>query len=298
VTLLWIIEGTQMNNDNPVGFNGISNLVSIVEIDKYETKESVIEEPVSKPEVAIKAPESEHQSKPPKRDQEEPPSHFRLGWKFGLTAIFFVLVIVLNLQDGTSNGKYNSASKTASSQASTEARAKVSTPSSSNSKMTFTMPLPGTNRVLGLSELRWCLREEITLNTYQIELNVNNTHGSVVEKFNSLVSRYNARCGSYNYYPDKLSRAKREINALKYEIEKKALSDFNALSKGDINHNLNKYDVLDVQNALKIRGYDVGIVDGVMGKRTRNAIKAFQRDNNLVVDGTITITLMNRLQIR
>ncbi|MDW2288626.1 hypothetical protein R7Z49_27550, partial [Vibrio sp. 1562] len=45
-----------------------------------------------------------------------------------------------------------------------------------NNKLTFSMPEPGSNRVLSVSELRWCLREEITLNTYQTELNVNRAY--------------------------------------------------------------------------------------------------------------------------
>ncbi|WP_422640869.1 peptidoglycan-binding domain-containing protein [Vibrio aestuarianus] len=56
--------------------------------------------------------------------------------------------------------------------------------------------------------------------------------------------------------------------------------------------------MLDVQNALKMRGYDVGTVDGLMGNRTRDAIKQFQRDQLLEVDGKISPKLLNRLQIR
>lgn len=287
-----------MNNDKPVGFNGISSLVSTIEIDTCVMKESVVENPVLQSEPVAKVPEAEQPTQPTQKIQEEPSSHFQLGWKFGLTVIFFVFIIFFNLQDNTSNSKYSPATKVTSKQESNETRQKISTSNSSNSKMTFNMPQPGTNRVLGLSELRWCLREEITLKIYQTELNTNNSNDYMIDKFNSFVSRYNARCGSYKYYQDKLSRATREINALKNDIEQKAFIDFNSLAKGNIAHDLNKYDVLDIQNALKIRGYDVGIVDGVIGKSTRNAIKAFQRDNNLAVDGAITIRLMNRLQIR
>lgn len=40
-----------------------------------------------------------------------------------------------------------------------------------------------------------------------------------------------------------------------------------------------------VQQALITLGYDPGPVDGVPGKRTEAAVKAFQRDNELTVDG-------------
>lgn len=45
--------------------------------------------------------------------------------------------------------------------------------------------------------------------------------------------------------------------------------------------------IKEYQELLKKKGYDVGVVDGIMGKKTREAIKAFQKDNKLVVDGII-----------
>ena len=43
----------------------------------------------------------------------------------------------------------------------------------------------------------------------------------------------------------------------------------------------------DIQRALDNAGFNPGSVDGRMGKQTRNAIKAFQRANNLVADGKV-----------
>jgi peptidoglycan hydrolase-like protein with peptidoglycan-binding domain len=42
-----------------------------------------------------------------------------------------------------------------------------------------------------------------------------------------------------------------------------------------------------IQAALKNAGYDPGAVDGKMGKKTRDAIKDFQKANNLKVDGKV-----------
>ncbi|MGE0716731.1 MAG: peptidoglycan-binding protein [Alphaproteobacteria bacterium] len=55
-------------------------------------------------------------------------------------------------------------------------------------------------------------------------------------------------------------------------------------------------DVAWVQDALRARGYDAGPADGIMGVRTRLAIEAFQRANNLPVDGTISPALITRLR--
>ena len=43
----------------------------------------------------------------------------------------------------------------------------------------------------------------------------------------------------------------------------------------------------DVQMALQSEGYDPGRADGVMDENTRAAIRDFQRDNNLVVTGSV-----------
>ncbi|MDD5565454.1 MAG: peptidoglycan-binding domain-containing protein [Candidatus Omnitrophica bacterium] len=42
-----------------------------------------------------------------------------------------------------------------------------------------------------------------------------------------------------------------------------------------------------IQIALKNAGYYSGSIDGKMGAQTRNAIKTFQRDNNLLADGRV-----------
>lgn len=41
----------------------------------------------------------------------------------------------------------------------------------------------------------------------------------------------------------------------------------------------------DIQRALRTAGYYRGSIDGIFGPRTRRAIKLFQRDHNLKVDG-------------
>jgi hypothetical protein len=50
-----------------------------------------------------------------------------------------------------------------------------------------------------------------------------------------------------------------------------------------------------VQRRLSELGYYHGVVDGVIGPRTRGAIAAFESRNGLAVDGTISRPLLNRL---
>ncbi len=45
--------------------------------------------------------------------------------------------------------------------------------------------------------------------------------------------------------------------------------------------------ITDIQQALKDAGFDPGPIDGCRGRKTIRAIKAFQKANNLVVDGLV-----------
>lgn len=47
------------------------------------------------------------------------------------------------------------------------------------------------------------------------------------------------------------------------------------------------YNVRDIQTRLKAAGFDPGPIDGVMGPRTRAAIRAFQQAKGLTVDGVV-----------
>lgn len=51
--------------------------------------------------------------------------------------------------------------------------------------------------------------------------------------------------------------------------------------------NDDEYDVTSIQEALTICGYNPGKVDGKMGSNTISAIKAFQKDYDLDVDGIV-----------
>jgi peptidoglycan hydrolase-like protein with peptidoglycan-binding domain len=52
-----------------------------------------------------------------------------------------------------------------------------------------------------------------------------------------------------------------------------------------------------VQSALADLGYYRGRVDGVIGNGTRNAIRAFQRDNGLRATGRLDERLLDELGV-
>ena len=49
--------------------------------------------------------------------------------------------------------------------------------------------------------------------------------------------------------------------------------------------------VVEIQKGLRDMGYNPGAVDGINGKQTREAIRQYQRDNGLLVDGQATPAL-------
>ncbi len=53
--------------------------------------------------------------------------------------------------------------------------------------------------------------------------------------------------------------------------------------------------VSNLQSQLAARGYDPGPIDGVMGERTRQAIRAYQRDRQMPVDGQVSQALVSSL---
>jgi hypothetical protein len=55
-------------------------------------------------------------------------------------------------------------------------------------------------------------------------------------------------------------------------------------------------DVAYVQELLNELGFDAGVVDGVMGSRTRNAIRQFERAQNMPVTGQVSEELITRLE--
>lgn len=50
------------------------------------------------------------------------------------------------------------------------------------------------------------------------------------------------------------------------------------------------------QELLQDRGFDVGVADGVMGARTANAVRLFQLQNGLTVNGTVSSELLRALE--
>lgn len=55
-------------------------------------------------------------------------------------------------------------------------------------------------------------------------------------------------------------------------------------------------DVHKAQRLLKELGYDPGPIDGVLGSQTQNAVRDFQKSQNLAIDGNVTKALLGALE--
>ena len=87
-----------------------------------------------------------------------------------------------------------------------------------------------------------------------------------------------------------------KVSALETQLKEKddeinSLRDAQVQSLVDLNANVNQGNQLadpkQIQIALKNAGYFPGTIDGKMGKKTRRAIREFQKANNLQVDGRV-----------
>jgi peptidoglycan hydrolase-like protein with peptidoglycan-binding domain len=56
--------------------------------------------------------------------------------------------------------------------------------------------------------------------------------------------------------------------------------------------------IKEAQQALKDKGYDPGPVDGVMGMKTKEALKSFQSASNLQTTGTLDAQTAEKLGIQ
>lgn len=64
----------------------------------------------------------------------------------------------------------------------------------------------------------------------------------------------------------------------------------------DDSDNLTKSDIADIQQGLNDRGYDAGPADGVIGPKTRTAIRTYQSDAGMDPTGRVSDELHTRLQ--
>lgn len=100
-------------------------------------------------------------------------------------------------------------------------------------------------------------------------------------------SRNISGLGGYHYHCGGHPAHLHEDGACPYQAA--AFEETDAASQGDT--------VKAVQQALNDRGYDCGPADGVVGVKTEEAVRQFQQDSGLTVDGIIGTEVTSALGI-
>jgi hypothetical protein len=85
-------------------------------------------------------------------------------------------------------------------------------------------PSVGRNQVLSVPQIRYCTKEKIRIDAF--ELVVNNAYAHEVDRFNGIVNDYNLRCGEYRYRKGDVERVQREINPMSEAITSLAKSEW------------------------------------------------------------------------
>jgi len=160
------------------------------------------------------------------------------------------------------------------------------------------MPPVGQDLVFSTAQIRYCQAEDIRLEGAKSA--VNNYIDSDVDRFNAMVADYNSRCGSFRYRSGALESARRDIEPYRNQLQSEGRSRFappstDSLSTPAPSRAAPDATVQAIQSRLNELGYEAGAADGLMGRGTRSAILAFQRENGLVADGNATAALLQLL---
>lgn len=156
------------------------------------------------------------------------------------------------------------------------------------SRPTESKPPIGRNLVLSREQIRYCLAEDIRMDGAKSALN--NYSDYDVNRFNAMVVDYNSRCGSFRYRSGALTSARRDIEPYRSQLQSEGRSRFarspaiSSPSAPAPSRPAPDATVQAIQRRLNELGYDAGTPDGLMGRRTRSAIVAFQRDMGLPED--------------
>jgi len=96
---------------------------------------------------------------------------------------------------------------------------------------------------------------------------------------------WDRKAGTYHYH----NNGNSNINT------SKASSSTTVYQNTNNKSSLNKEEIIKYQEKLNNAGYNCGIPDGIIGKKTISALYNYQRDNNLSITGAFDIATKNSL---
>jgi plasmid maintenance system killer protein len=233
----------------------------------------------------------------------EPPSQKSVPWGWIAAAAVGVLIVLVNLDDEPDAPSIAASTPSGALEtpSSPSLPANVRPPSGADSPRPASAagwnesrPPVGQDRALSPDELRYCLAESTRIDA--MEKIVNEYNQADVDTFNRYVNDYNSRCASFRYRQSVLDSVQREVDAVRSRLGQEGRARLRG-SQGASNQPRRVADptVQAVQARLNDLGYNVGAPDGIAGTRTSEAIRRFQADQGMAVDGLASDRLLERL---
>lgn len=151
-------------------------------------------------------------------------------WILGIIGIAAMLWLISNT--GQSNKQPSQIPSSSSSQSYSypqrTADQAVQTPSiTQNTGLQYTKPSVGTNNVLSVSEIQWCIRNGIRIETMRGRIDTN----AGIDAFNRIVNDHNSRCGSYRARQSSQVQAKRSVERYRKQIVEEAIREAKQLGR-------------------------------------------------------------------
>ena len=303
------------------GFAGLTDLASEVsDINGSINPEQMVEANPSTPRESSQPRREAVSSKSDRKTTSSPPpiktsGTFKSGggsggkWILGIIAAIFVIWLMNAGGQGNNRSSYSpsSSSQSYSYLQSTQGPETQMSSTTQGGGLQYTRPSVGTDNVLPVTEIRWCIRERIRIEAMRDVINTN----AGIDKLNRFVDDYNSRCGSYRYRDSSHSQAKREVETYRSQIVAEAIREASQLdrsyqssypsasSSASTSSALKKPDAQltrEAQQLLTDLGYDPGPIDGDYGRRTADAVKAFQHTAGIDQDGWIDEDLLSTLR--
>jgi hypothetical protein len=224
-----------MNNKSPKGFSGLSQLHSKSE-DKTDSHEPNTQ-PGSQPDNTLDVDSESEVQVAALQDKKQEGEKSGLNWAYVFGFLFIVGIFMAISQDNNSPSSVPKAT-TGSSLANLtttdgktpatphlESSPDVGKANTQKNKLPkaqyYNKPPVGSNNVLSVSQIRWCTREMMRIDTMR---NIFETNGGI-DEFTRIVKDYNSRCGSYRYRQGDLSRAEREVETYRSTITNEAIRE-------------------------------------------------------------------------
>ena len=250
--------------------------------------------------------------------ESSPPSQLK-KWIWGICAILFAIYMSSLFSKNSSERRKNFENTTYSVPSSslttdypsTSPPKNRSNPNSISSgigqnktinQLTQEKPPVGTDRVLSRNQIRYCLSEKIRLDA--AEEKINNYLVTEVNRFNGMIDDYNNRCSKFRYRSGALEAVRAEVEDNRQNLAVEGRLRFvsvigpSSSIKNNEKPQPKKPDatILSIQKKLNTLKYNAGPADGIIGMKTTAAIKAFQSDQNLFIDGVASSLLVDQLK--